>query len=447
MRRQLIALTLAAAAAWLTTSAPSIAQQPVAPCVTTTSSSTGVPITSCQPVSAANPLPTTGGGGGGGAVTQATVPWVDNVTQWASGTLGAMANYGTSPGAVLAPGVNAFVTNTITATILAGSAVIGHVIVDSGTITAVNAITNALPAGTNVIGAVGNTQASTTSGQSGPLIQCAVTTGAPTYTTAQTDPLSCDTSGNLRTTATIAANSSVNVAQFGGNNVVTGTGASGSGIPRVTLSNDSSLAANQSVNLAQVAGATTAVGHGTAAGALRVELPTDGTGLVLANPGTAANWGVGATGAAVPANGPYVAGQARSSEPTSATNGNLTGASVDLVGKQITSPYANRENYVRGSASSTSNTAVTIIASAGGSLKNYITDVECGRSDAGTAAIIVTFNDSASTILVLPNSGGGGGNNKTFNVPLATAAATAFQFTPGTSTTTVYCSAQGYTGY
>lgn len=31
---------------------------------------------------------------------------------WAGGTLGAMANYGTSPGAVLVPGVNAFVTNT-----------------------------------------------------------------------------------------------------------------------------------------------------------------------------------------------------------------------------------------------------------------------------------------------------------------------------------------------
>lgn len=33
---------------------------------------------------------------------------------WAGGTLGAMANYGTSPGAVLVPGVNAFVTNTVT---------------------------------------------------------------------------------------------------------------------------------------------------------------------------------------------------------------------------------------------------------------------------------------------------------------------------------------------
>lgn len=34
-----------------------------------------------------------------------------SITSWGGGTLGAMANYGTSPGSVLVPGVNAFVTN------------------------------------------------------------------------------------------------------------------------------------------------------------------------------------------------------------------------------------------------------------------------------------------------------------------------------------------------
>jgi len=42
------------------------------------------------------------------------------------------------------------------------------------------------------------TQGSTTSGQSGPLLQAAVTTSVPSYTTAQTSPLSLDTSGGLR---------------------------------------------------------------------------------------------------------------------------------------------------------------------------------------------------------------------------------------------------------
>jgi hypothetical protein len=162
-------------------------------------------------------------------------------------------------------------------------------------------------------------QGSTTSGQNGALVFGAVTTSNPSYTTAQSDPLSLDTAGGLRivgegtagtatggvvtvqgvasmtpvqvsqatasnlnatvvgtgTFAVQAAQSGtwtvqpgntanttawlMNVGQFGGNNVVTGTGASGSGIPRVTISNDSSLAANQSVNVAQVAGAAPSV--------------------------------------------------------------------------------------------------------------------------------------------------------------------------------------------
>lgn len=63
------------------------------------------------PYSSGNPLPVSSGSGGGGAVTQGTVPWVDSITTWGGGTLGAPSNYGTSPGAVLVPGVNAFVTN------------------------------------------------------------------------------------------------------------------------------------------------------------------------------------------------------------------------------------------------------------------------------------------------------------------------------------------------
>lgn len=60
------------------------------------------------------------------------------------------------------------------------------------------------PSGTAIpvsgtVTASGVAQASTTSGQTGTLIQGAVTTGLPTYTTAQTDPLSLTTAGQLRT--------------------------------------------------------------------------------------------------------------------------------------------------------------------------------------------------------------------------------------------------------
>lgn len=52
-----------------------------------------------------------------------------------------------------------------------------------------------------VIG-IGLAQGSTTSGQTGSLVMGAVTTAAPSYTTAQTSPLSLDTAGNLRVSNT-----------------------------------------------------------------------------------------------------------------------------------------------------------------------------------------------------------------------------------------------------
>jgi hypothetical protein len=53
-------------------------------------------------------------------------------------------------------------------------------------------------------------QGSTTSGQTGTLIEGAVTTSAPTYTTGQTDPLSLDTAGNVRVNCTVGCAGGVN---------------------------------------------------------------------------------------------------------------------------------------------------------------------------------------------------------------------------------------------
>lgn len=86
------------------------------------------------------------------------------------------------------------------------------------TVTAVTGITNALPTGTNVIGVTGVGQGSATAGQSGPLAQGAVTTLAPSYTNAQTSPLSLQTDGSLRTavlnTVTVAAHNVTNIGTF-----------------------------------------------------------------------------------------------------------------------------------------------------------------------------------------------------------------------------------------
>jgi hypothetical protein len=104
----------------------------------------------------------------------------------------------------------------------------------------------ALVAGTAVIGVVGNSQGSTTSGQSGPLVQGAVTTAAPTYTTAQTSPLSLTTGGLLRVDGSgvtqpvsISGNQAVNIAQMNGVAVTMGNGVAGTGVQRVTIASDS----------------------------------------------------------------------------------------------------------------------------------------------------------------------------------------------------------------
>ena len=82
---------------------------------------------------------------------------------------------------------------------------LGHVTVDnfpgtqpiSGTVTANIGTTGGLALDTSVNGIL-VTQGSTTAGETGPLVQGAVTTGAPVYTTAETSPLSLTTAGALR---------------------------------------------------------------------------------------------------------------------------------------------------------------------------------------------------------------------------------------------------------
>jgi hypothetical protein len=158
-------------------------------------------------------------------------------------------------------------------------------------------ITNGLPdLGTGNITTLGQTiavQGSLTSSQStgGPLVQGAVTTAPPVYTTGTINPLSMDGSGNLRVlvgnaSVTVSGNVgasqlgapwSQNISQFGGSAVVTGTGISGVGIPRVTVASDSSLAATQSGtwNLNNISG-TISLPTGAATAAKQPALGTAG---------------------------------------------------------------------------------------------------------------------------------------------------------------------------
>jgi hypothetical protein len=265
-----------------------------------------------------------GGGGGGGSVTQGTSPWIvagggtagtaatgvvtvqgiasmtpvkvdgSGVTQPVSGTV--TANIGTSgslaldasvtglqvsqgsttsgqkgdltQGAVTtaSPSYTTGQTSPVSLNTSGGLRVDGSAVTQpvSGSVTANVGTTNGL-----ALDAVGRAQGSTTSGQTGPIVQGAVTTSAPTYTNAQTDPLSLTTAGALRTDSSATTQP------------VSGTVTANAGTGTFNIQ------ANASVNGAQVNGVTTQTGAGTAGtGTQRVAVATsDGVVLSTANSG------------------------------------------------------------------------------------------------------------------------------------------------------------------
>ncbi len=85
------------------------------------------------------------------SVITGSVTATSSIVSWGGGVLGAMSNYGTSPGAVLVPGVNAFVTNTptfnltqVASTVLGAPTAVGTEA--SGNVVTVNArLTNTSP--------------------------------------------------------------------------------------------------------------------------------------------------------------------------------------------------------------------------------------------------------------------------------------------------------------
>lgn len=148
-----------------------------------------------------------------GTFWQATQPVSGTVTANAGTNLNTSALALESGGNLAAIGTATGTTADTAWTGTGGTTVIG------GLKSIYNAITNnSLPAGTNTIGAVTGAsgvalardssvtglqvaQGSTTSGQSGSLTLGAVTTAAPSYTTAQSSPLSLTTVGALRVDA------------------------------------------------------------------------------------------------------------------------------------------------------------------------------------------------------------------------------------------------------
>jgi hypothetical protein len=261
-----------------------------------------------------------------------------SITGWAGGTLGAMANYGTSPGSVLVPAVNAFVT-----------------------------------------GAIGPAQGSTTSGQTGSLVMGAASTNAPTATTGDTWPLSIS----------------------------------------------------------------------PASGGVRIDLKDSAanTNPFLVNPGTIATWGLAANGGTLATNGLQIAGQAVNAEATATTNGKQVTASFDLVGKQITSPFANKENYVKGTTAAMTGTSSTQVIAAVSSQKLYITAIHCNNSSSTATLVSIQDGSGGTTLDTLAANSAYGGEDRSGASPLFwTTAGNGLYAADVTTGASVICQASGYSG-
>jgi hypothetical protein len=277
----------------------------------------------------------------------------------------AITAYGTAPAAANVPGVNAFITNTpavtLASTTITGNvtvvqptgtnlhAVIDsgtttvtqatgtnlHTVVDSGTVTlsGTPAISGTVTANQGTPAALANrwpmvivdsggvntatvdatgelavadgdlelAQGSTTAGQLGPLMQGAVTTAAPTYTTAQTSPLSLTTAGALRTDASATTQP------------VSGTVTANQGTANATPWNE---------NIAQVGGTTVST---AAAGVIKAGI-VGNTGATLDAAGQ---------NAVSPANELLVAGQFNTI-PTTLTTGHISPLQLNSLGYLLT---------------------------------------------------------------------------------------------------------------
>lgn len=203
--------------------------------------------------------------------TANTTPWLSTISQGGNSAAVSASNALKVDGSAVTQPVSG------TVTVNAGSGtftVSGTVTANAGT----NLNTSALALDTSVNGLL-LSQGSTTSGQKGPLHLGAVTTGAPSYTTAQSSPLSLTTAGALRVdgsavtqpiSGTVTANNSANGTTGGtAPGAATQVGGVNSG-NLIALSVDSSGRANiGAINSALPAGAnsigTVVLGAGAAA--------------------------------------------------------------------------------------------------------------------------------------------------------------------------------------
>lgn len=170
---------------------------------------------------------------------------------------------------------------------------------------------------------------------------------------------------------------------------------------------------------------------------------------VLSGPTGASAFQVHGTAAhdAAAANNPVLGGgYAVNAEPTAVANGDVARLVTDLVGKLITLPYTNPENFVAGkTAAITDTTRTAVLAAPGAGVRNYVTHLLITNSHA-TVGTYVKIEDGTTEIYGGYAAPAGGGFSVTLPAPLRLSANAALNVTCGTTGANVYASASGYKG-
>lgn len=145
-----------------------------------------------------------------------------------------------------------------------------------------------------------------------------------------------------------------------------------------------------------------------------------------------------------------VGGRAINAEITAVANNDRSDFVTDLVGKLITLPYANPENFVSGAITSamTGTTSTSLIAAPAAGLRNYITQITVSNAHATVGTDVVIQDGSGGTTLyTIPAAAVYGGAVLTFPTPLRQpTTATAIYCANVTTGASTKVSASGYKG-
>lgn len=216
--------------------------------------------------------------------------------------------------------------------------------------------------------------------------------------------LQIDASGHLQVDIA-AASTSLTVSDGGGSITVDNNG---------TFAVQATLQSNSGVDVGDVT-------INNASGGSAVNIQDGGNSITVDGTVSATSAGDVAHDSADSGNPVKVGGKAVSSEPTAVANADRANLITDLVGKLITLPYANPENFVSGAITSsmTGTTSTSLVAAPGSGLRNYITTIIVSNAHA-TVGTDVAIQDGSggTTLLTIPAAAVYGGAVINLPVPL-----------------------------